>query len=46
MPNWTTDDELHLTVLMGLRRRFKLCRRMRRALTEDKAKKEEHHEKA
>jgi hypothetical protein len=36
---WTTDDELRLTVLMGLRRGLTLCRWMRRALTEDEQKK-------
>ena len=28
-------DDLRLSVLMGLRKRLSLCRRMRRALTED-----------
>jgi hypothetical protein len=32
---WTTADDLRLTVLIGLRRGLKLCRGMRRALTED-----------
>lgn len=32
---WTRADSLRLSVLMGLRRGFKLCRGMRRALTED-----------
>jgi hypothetical protein len=36
---WTTADELRLTVLMGLRGGLKLCRGMRRALTEDEQKK-------
>jgi hypothetical protein len=36
---WTLDDELRLTVLMGLRSGLKLCRGMRRALTEDEQKK-------
>jgi hypothetical protein len=32
---WTTSDSLRLTVVMGLRKGLKLCRGMRRALTED-----------
>jgi hypothetical protein len=32
---WTIDDELRLTVLIGLRHGLRLCRRMRRALTEE-----------
>jgi hypothetical protein len=36
---WTIDDELRLTVLMGLRSWLKLCRGMRRALTEDEQEK-------
>ena len=32
---WSKADDLRLTVLMGLRRGLKLCRGMRRALTED-----------
>jgi hypothetical protein len=36
---WTTADSLRLTVLMGLRKGLKLCRGMRRALTEDEQRK-------
>jgi len=32
---WTKADDLRLSVLMGLRKGLKLCRGMRRALTED-----------
>jgi hypothetical protein len=32
---WKRADELRLSVLMGLRKGLKLCRGMRRALTED-----------
>jgi hypothetical protein len=36
---WTTADELRLTIVKGLRRGLKLCRGMRRSLTEDEQKK-------
>jgi hypothetical protein len=36
---WSKADDLRLTVLMGLRRGLKLCRGMRRALTEDEQNK-------
>jgi hypothetical protein len=36
---WTTADSLRLTVLMGLRKGLKLCRGMRRALSEDEQQK-------
>jgi hypothetical protein len=32
---WTKADSLRLTVVMGLRKGLKLCRGMRRSLTED-----------
>jgi hypothetical protein len=32
---WGKADDLRLSVLMGLRRGLKLCRGMRRALTDD-----------
>jgi hypothetical protein len=32
---WTRVDELRLSVLMGLRRGLKLCREVRRTLTEN-----------
>jgi hypothetical protein len=32
---WSEAESLRLTVLMGLRKGLKLCRGMRRALTED-----------
>jgi hypothetical protein len=32
---WTKEDELRLTIVMGLRNGLKRCRGMRRALTED-----------
>jgi hypothetical protein len=32
---WGKADELRLTVVMGLRRGLKLCRGMRRSLTEE-----------
>jgi hypothetical protein len=32
---WTKADSLRLSVVMGLRKGLKLCRGMRRALTED-----------
>jgi hypothetical protein len=32
---WTKADDLRLTLVMGLRRGLKLCRGMRRSLTED-----------
>jgi hypothetical protein len=32
---WTKADELRFSVVMGLRKGLKLCRGMRRSLTED-----------
>jgi hypothetical protein len=32
---WTRADDLRLSVVMGLRRGLRLCRGMRRALSED-----------
>ena len=36
---WSKADDLRLSVVMGLRRGLKLCRGMRRALTEDEQNK-------
>jgi hypothetical protein len=36
---WTEDDSLRLIVVMGLRAGLKLCRGMRRSLTEDEQNK-------